>query len=162
MRDEAIIEGVRSATLPARLQRIGVPCADGEAEILIDVGHNPQAARELAAWLAQHPVVGASDALFSGLADKDLLAVIEPLLPHIRRWRLCGLATETPRGLSAEDLRQRLSGKLADAVVELHDSVPDALQAARAALRGGDRLLVFGSFYTAAAALRVLDARAPD
>ena len=158
----AIVEGVRKATLPARLQQIVLRLADGDAEILLDVGHNPQAARELAAWLAKNPAPGATDALFSGLADKDLAAVIEPLLPHIRCWRLCGLATETPRGLSANALLQRLAGVLVGAAVELHTDVPQALQTARAMLHVGDRLLVFGSFYTAAAALRVLDARTTD
>jgi dihydrofolate synthase/folylpolyglutamate synthase len=129
---------------------------DGDADILIDVGHNPQAARELAAWLMKNPSPGVTDALFSGLADKDLAAVIEPLLPHIRRWHLCGLVTETPRGLTANDLLQRLAGVLVGATVELHVDVPDALQDARTVLRAGDRLLVFGSFYTAAAALRAL------
>ena len=160
--EDAIVEGVRKATLPARLQQIVLRLADGDAEILLDVGHNPQAARELAAWLAKNPAPGATDALFSGLADKDLAAVIEPLLPHIRCWRLCGLATETPRGLSMNDLLQRLAGVLDGAAVELHPDVPQALQAARATLHVGDRLLVFGSFYTAAAALRVLDARSTD
>ena len=154
--DAAIVEGVRKATLPARLQRFALPLADGDAEILLDVGHNPQAARELAAWLAKNPAPGATDALFSGLADKDLAAVVEPLLPHIRRWHLCGLATETPRGLTASDLLQRLAGALAGATVVLHADVPEALQAARVTLHAGDRLLVFGSYYTAAAALRVL------
>ena len=160
--DEAIVEGVRSATLPARLQRTALRLADGDADILVDVGHNPQAARELAAWLMKNPSSGVTDALFSGLADKDLAAVIEPLLPHIRRWHLCGLATETPRGLTANDLLQRLAGVLVGATVELHVDVPDALQDARTVLRGGDRLLVFGSFYTAAAALRALQLDSAD
>jgi dihydrofolate synthase/folylpolyglutamate synthase len=159
--DAAIAAGVRNATLPARLQRIVLPTTGGaDADIVVDVGHNPQAARELAAWLATHPPSGATDALFSGLADKDLAAVVEPLLPFVRRWHLCGLATETPRGLAADDLLHRLASALADADVELHADVPAALQAARATLRAGDRLLAFGSFYTAAAVLRALDASA--
>lgn len=160
--DQAMVAGVRAATLPARLQRIALPCADGDAEILVDVAHNPQAARELAAWLAKNPASAATDALFSGLADKDLQAVVEPLLPHVRRWHLCGLATETPRGLTAQDLQQRLADALPGAVVALHVDVPAALHAAGTALRAGDRLLVFGSFYTAAAALRALDDHAAD
>jgi dihydrofolate synthase/folylpolyglutamate synthase len=160
--DEAIVEGVRTASLPARLQRIALPLAEGDADILIDVGHNPQAARELAMWLAKHPLPGATDAIYSGLEDKDLAAVVEPLLPHIRIWHLCGLASETPRGLGAEDLRDRLAGALDGATVELHADVPDALHAARTELHAGDRLLVFGSFYTAAAALRALQVDTAD
>jgi dihydrofolate synthase / folylpolyglutamate synthase len=63
----ALAQGVAGARLPGRLQRIA---RDG-VEIVLDVGHNPQAARELAAWLAAAPAAGRTHAVYAALRDKD-------------------------------------------------------------------------------------------
>ncbi len=151
--DAAIVEGVRSAHARARLQSF----IRNAVEIVVDVGHNPQAARVLAAWLAAHPPEGRTSAVFSALADKDLAGIVAPLLPHVASWWLCGLQ-DTPRGMTAAELSGRLRGALPAASVEVRDDVAMALAAALAAARPGDRVLVFGSFHTAADALRVLEA----
>lgn len=149
--DEAIVAGVRSARIGARLQSF----AHQGVDIVLDVAHNPQAARELAAWLAAHPARGATLAVFSALGDKDLVGVVAPLREHIQHWWVAGLH-DTPRGLAAAALAGRLQNVLADAHVECGDDVGQALSCACAQARPGDRVLVFGSFFTAAAALRWL------
>src|SRR5690606_17608785 len=73
--DPALARGVESAMLPGRLQRfdiVGTP-------IIVDVGHNPQAARELAAWLQAEPADGRTLAVFAALADKDVTAIVDAL-----------------------------------------------------------------------------------
>ncbi len=155
--DTAIAQGVASARIPARMQRFTIAVADGEAEAIIDVAHNPQAAQELARALAAQPTSGATDAIFSGLGDKDLPGVVGALAAQVRHWFLFGLDTETDRGLSAAQLRQRLGKTLVDTQITQCSDVTDALACAKHRLRDGDRLLVFGSFFTAAAALRLLD-----
>jgi dihydrofolate synthase/folylpolyglutamate synthase len=150
--DAAIIQGVGSARLPARLQsflRHGV-------EIVIDVAHNPQAARELAVWLVSRPAPGRTLAVFSALADKDLPGIVAPVLDQIAHWWLCGLH-DSPRGLTGDVLAERLSAPLNGRPVDVRANVDRALRAALDAARAGDRILVFGSFHTAADALRVLD-----
>ena len=154
--DAAIVEGVRAARLPARMQRI---VRDG-IEIVIDVAHNPQAAMQLAAWLVAHPVNGTTHAVFSALGDKDLRGIVAPVVGRVARWWFCGLH-DTPRGLSGEVLAERLGGALPDATVEVCPDVASALRAARSATAAGGRILVFGSFHTAADALRAL-AQAPQ
>ena len=151
--DAAIIEGLRTTRLPARLQR---SVHDG-VEIVIDVAHNPQAARQLADWLAAHPASGATFAVFSALGDKDLDGIVAPLLEPIARWWLCGLH-DTPRGLTGDLLADRLRVVLDGRVVAVLPDVAQALRAARGAAGAGDRILVFGSFHTAADALRALAA----
>ena len=151
--DAAIIEGLRTTRLPARLQR---SVRDG-VEIVIDVAHNPQAARQLADWLAAHPAPGATFAVFSALGDKDLDGIVAPLLEPIARWWLCGLH-DTPRGLTGDLLADRLRVVLDGRVVAVLPDVAQALRAARGAAGAGDRILVFGSFHTAADALRALAA----
>ncbi|GAB3088736.1 bifunctional tetrahydrofolate synthase/dihydrofolate synthase [Lysobacter terrae] len=147
----AVAEGVAHAQIPARLQRFE---RDG-VEVVIDVGHNPQAARELAQWLAASSARGPVHAVFAALGDKDARAVVQTLAPHIDTWHLAGLAEHGPRGLPVEAFAQRLSGTAA-AAGSRHATVEQALEAAIAAAAPGQRVLVFGSFHTAAAALQWL------
>ncbi|WP_225764574.1 bifunctional tetrahydrofolate synthase/dihydrofolate synthase [Stenotrophomonas sp. Marseille-Q4652] len=145
-------EGIASATLAGRLQAFE---RDG-VEILVDVGHNPQAARELAAALAARPASSRTLAVYAALVDKDVHGVVQALQPRVDQWLLAGLDGEGSRGQSAQALQARLQDTAA-AVAPVHDSVGQALQQALEQARAGDRVLVFGSFHTVAAALHVLD-----
>ena len=145
----AVAEGVATAQVPARLQRFD----RGGIEIVVDVGHNPQAARELARWLAASPAQAPVRAVFAALGDKDARSVVQALEPHIGTWHLAGLAEHGPRGLPVDDFAQRLAGTAAAEGMR-HVSVREALQAAVSAAEPGSRVLVFGSFHTAATALQ--------
>jgi dihydrofolate synthase/folylpolyglutamate synthase len=142
----AIARGVREARLPARLQCLQ---KTGAPDLVIDVGHNPQAARELARWLAEHPLRGRNLAVFGALGDKDVAGIVTPLTPHIAHWHLCALDADTPRGLDAAQLHERLPRVAHTA----HASVTAALDAAAASASVDDRILAFGSFFVAAPAL---------
>ncbi len=149
---EALAQGVRNARLAARLQRFVKP---GAAELIIDVAHNPQAARVLAQWLQEHPAPprGRNLAVFGALADKDVAGIVAPLAPYIARWLAGGLDADTPRGLLAADLAARMTSADVHAEVErLQRSGRRSKRAAHLA-RGADRILAFGSFFVAAAAL---------
>jgi dihydrofolate synthase/folylpolyglutamate synthase len=151
---EAIARGVEEAQVPGRLQRferVGVA-------VLVDVGHNPQAARELARWLQLSPVAGRTLAVFAALTDKDIGGVVAALAGQVDAWFLAGLEEAGPRGLAVDAFAARL-GDSAAAGGARHARVEDALAAALGQARAGDRVLVFGSFHTAAAALKVLQAR---
>jgi dihydrofolate synthase/folylpolyglutamate synthase len=151
--DAAFVDGVRAARLPARLQRF----VQGDVEVLVDVGHNPQAARALADALAASPAAGPTFAVFAALADKDIVGVVEALAPRVDRWWLAGLADAGPRGRDVDAFATALAGTSAAAGTRCA-TVADALSAARAAASPGARVLVFGSFHTAAAALAALQA----
>lgn len=142
-------EGIAAAAVPGRLQSRKV----GEVEVVLDVGHNPQAARALAAWLQARPAPGATRAVYAALADKDSRAVVQALEEHIAHWHLAGLAG--PRGQGAAALGERLAG-LAAAQGAQADDVAQALAQALAQSRAGDRVLVFGSFHTVAEAMQAL------
>ncbi|WP_425477348.1 bifunctional tetrahydrofolate synthase/dihydrofolate synthase [Lysobacter capsici] len=144
-------EGVAAARVPGRLQRFE---RDG-IEIVVDVGHNPQAARELAAWLRASPTTGRVRAVFAALGDKDVVGVVEALAEQVDDWYLAGLADSGPRGIGVDAFAERLRGSAADEG-QRHADVATALRAARAQAGEGDRILVFGSFHTAAAALEWL------
>ncbi|MGH8033018.1 MAG: bifunctional tetrahydrofolate synthase/dihydrofolate synthase [Luteimonas sp.] len=149
--DAALVAGVAGARIAGRLQRVE---RDGIA-IVIDVGHNPQAARELAAWLAASPLAGRTFAVFAALGDKDIAGVVNAMQSGIDRWFIAGLTEAGARGIAVDAFAQRLAGTAA-AAAERHADVDAALTAACDAARAGDRILVFGSFHTAAAALRAL------
>ncbi len=148
--DEAFSKGVASAMLPGRLQRVRHAAVD----VVLDVGHNPQAARELASWLQANPIGGSTRVVFAALADKDVQGVTGALADLPLQWFLAGL-TLGPRSQAAEQLAARLQDGIRQ-VASLHTGVAEALRAALDASAPGDRVLVFGSFHTVADALQVL------
>ncbi|MEO6104650.1 MAG: folylpolyglutamate synthase/dihydrofolate synthase family protein [Pseudoxanthomonas sp.] len=149
--DSALATGVGSATLPGRLQRFVI----AGTSVIVDVGHNPQAARELAAWLQAEPASGRTLAVFAALADKDGEGIVGALKDEVSEWLLAGLESVPGRGQSMDEFATRLAHTAA-AGGSRHVDVRAALNAAQAQAEAGDRILVFGSFHTVAEALTVL------
>ena len=140
-------EGVANARVAGRLQRF----ERNGVEVVVDVGHNPQAARALAEWLRAHPR-RRTLAVYAALADKDVAGVAQALAGVVDGWHIAGLSDAGPRGLGVDDFARQLAGTAA-ADAARHVGVDAALQAAMAQAGPGGRVLVFGSFHTAAAAL---------
>ena len=151
---EAWTRGIAEAQVPGRLQAF---TRDG-VEIVVDVAHNPQAAGELAAWLGAHPPAGHVFAVFAALADKDVAGIVARIAANVDRWWLAGLEDAGSRGQGVEALAASLAGTAASMAIRERDVVA-ALADACAQAQPGDRVLVFGSFHTVAAALHALDAR---
>ena len=151
--EAAFAKGVATATLPGRLQCLS---RDG-VEIVLDVAHNPQAARELAAWLRSRPPAP-TVAVFAALADKDAAAMVQALAGQVGHWYLAGLE-QAGRGQEVDSLAARLDGTVAGVATGVSSGdarVADALARAIAAVAPGGRVLVFGSFHTVAEALQAL------
>ena len=146
--EEVVARGVSATRLQGRLQRI-----PGEVEVIVDVAHNPQAAQQLAHWLIRNRGMGSTQAVFSALGDKDIPNLVAPLLTCVDAWRLAGLAEQSPRGLTVDALWRPIAGLLSRTLATRHATVGEALEAARRHAQPGDRIVVFGSFLTAAAAL---------
>ena len=148
----AYARGVATASVPGRLQHFdlqGVP-------VIVDVAHNPQAARELARWLQAVPVAGVTHAVFAALSDKDAEGMAAALQREVTYWHLAGLQQDAgSRAQAVESLAARLATSAAGSGSR-EASVAAALQAARRAARPGDRILVLGSFHTAAEAMHCL------
>ncbi|SOU02458.1 bifunctional tetrahydrofolate synthase/dihydrofolate synthase [Xanthomonas arboricola] len=147
--DAAWAQGIANARVAGRLQRSDI---DG-VQVLLDVGHNPQAARALADALGAQAHTGRTHAIYAALADKDVLGVVEALGAQVDHWALAGL--DGARGQSAQALQARLQGSAA-AQAACHGDVAGALRAVLAQASPGDRVLVFGSFHTVADALSAL------
>ena len=146
---EAVCRAFVETHLPGRFQHARF--RDGD--IILDVAHNPAAARLLADKLRLTPRKHLY-ALFGVLADKDIAQIIAPLLPVIDRWHVCELAG-TPRAASAEHISALLDNNGVSA--QCHSSVSDGLLSVIGQMGDNDLLVIFGSFYTVAGALQLLD-----
>lgn len=152
LEDAALARGVADAAVPGRLQRF----ERGGVEIIVDVGHNPQAAVALADWLRAKPK-RRTLAVYAALADKDAAGVVTALSDTVDGWLLAGTLDAGPRGSDAVALAQRLVGTAA-AGGSRHADVTSALAAALAQAAPDGLVLAFGSFHAASEALRSLNA----
>ncbi len=144
----AVREGLLAAHQPGRFEVI-----PGSPTWVLDVAHNPQASRALADNLSTLRPGGRVHAVIAMLEDKDVAAVQAALSPSVDGWFLAGL--DVPRGLSGLSLMQRFPG--GSDVRGVFGDVGEALAAARRDSTPEDLVLVFGSFYTVAAARQWLD-----
>jgi dihydrofolate synthase/folylpolyglutamate synthase len=141
--------GLLSAVLPGRFQTL-----PGRPLRVLDVAHNAQAAEALAATLRAQPIAGRTFAVCAMLRDKPMAEVARILAPQIAHWHVAGL--EGARGASAADMATALTAAGVTAGVSRHASVEQAYAAALTAAGVDDRVVVFGSFHTVGAILRVL------
>jgi len=153
---QAIRRGLVNVQLPGRFQVVA-----GRPLLVLDVAHNPHAARAFAQALKAHQSVarlrGATRAVFGMLRDKDVAAVVRALCEQVDHWHLVPTAGE--RGLAADGLDAVGFAELAATARTHHDSVAAALDEAMAQASSDDRIVVFGSFVIVADALRWLERR---
>jgi dihydrofolate synthase/folylpolyglutamate synthase len=143
----AVRDALVSIELPGRFQVL-----PGRPVTVLDVAHNVQAAHALADTVAAMGFHPQTLAVFGIMADKDIDAVIAALKPRVDRWLVATLPP--PRGATAMLLRRHLeqAGVIADAI-RTFDDAGAAYRAAREIAAEADRIIVFGSFLTVAAAL---------
>jgi dihydrofolate synthase/folylpolyglutamate synthase len=149
--DAAVRAGLAEFRLPGRLQIV-----PGEVSYVMDVAHNPQAARVLAANLERLPCAGESHLVIGMLRDKNHQAVLQALSGSARRWYFASLDGE--RGSPAARLAEAFAATGNTGAASTHESVEAALVAAAGAA-AGDRIIVTGSFVTVGAALSFLNVR---
>jgi dihydrofolate synthase / folylpolyglutamate synthase len=149
----AVEQGLGGVQLAARFQTIA-PAQPGAPTWILDVAHNPAAARVLAQNLQSRPTAGITLAVCGILADKDAAGVVAELRDCIDAW-WC-VSTDGERGRSGESLAQTVRSRVA-APVEAAQSTSAGCAAAMAHAKPGDRIVVFGSFHTVGPALDWLE-----
>ena len=123
------------------------------AKLYVDVGHNPDAARALAASLADLKSGSAELVVLLGmLEDKNPAQFVEALKPVVDRWWLTSLECE--RGLDAAALAARIGGSVN--IEKCFESPSAALDHALLSLHNPDIMLATGSFKTVELLLRAL------
>lgn len=144
----AIADGVAGADVAGRFQVL-----PGAIPLVLDVAHNAEAAAALAQTLAARPVTGRNLAVCGMLKDKPVGTVARAMDDIVDRWYCGGLPA--PRGLDGPELARRLSPVRGP--IAAYDDVGVAFAAAKMEAQDGDRIVIFGSFHTVEAVLRLND-----
>ncbi len=143
---EAVRRGLVEVELSGRFQFI-----PGKPQLILDVAHNPHAARSLAQNLANLPPAK-TFAVFAMLKDKDMAGVVRALDAQIDKWLVAGI--DAPRGATATELEQVLQNMQVRGEIIACDSILGALNQASNLAGENDRIAAFGSFYTVAEVMR--------
>ena len=146
---QAIRNGLAMVALTGRFQIV-----PGEPVLVLDVAHNPHSVSALAANLDAMGFYPTTHAVFGAMADKDLSAMFQKMLPLVDSWYFTDLPL--PRASSGAQLAELLAqiNTRKDVKASAHESPQKALDAAIDAAAPTDRILVFGSFYTVGGVLQ--------
>ncbi|HEY8593082.1 MAG TPA: folylpolyglutamate synthase/dihydrofolate synthase family protein [Sphingomicrobium sp.] len=150
----AMAAGIGWADWPARLQRLNQGPLTGEREVWLDGGHNPSAARQVAAFVKQKFADGRPlHLVFASLSTKDPRGMLEPFSTLVAGVHMVPIPEHAcfPPVELLEDARGL--GLRAEA----HEGVADALEQ----IPAGARVLIFGSLYLAGSVLKAND-QVPD
>jgi dihydrofolate synthase/folylpolyglutamate synthase len=143
---EAVRRGLVEVTLPARFQMV-----PGKPALILDVAHNPHAARALAKAMAALPPSPKTYAVCAMLKDKDIAGVVDALKSQVDGWLVAGI--DAPRGATADELGQVVDN--ANTAKSLRfPNATEALHQAYNLAGENDRIVAFGSFYTVAEVMR--------
>ncbi|MBZ0105179.1 MAG: bifunctional tetrahydrofolate synthase/dihydrofolate synthase [Sulfuricella denitrificans] len=137
---EDIRRGLLEAAIAGRFQVL-----PGRPVVILDVAHNPHAARALSENLRQMAQGGGKTiAVFAMLGDKDVTGVVAAMKDVVDLWLVSGI--NLPRGMGASVLAAHVAGAA-------HEVFPDIAAAYRHACQiagEDDRIVAFGSFHTVA------------
>ncbi|NCZ80066.1 MAG: bifunctional tetrahydrofolate synthase/dihydrofolate synthase [Burkholderiaceae bacterium] len=136
-----IRNGLALVELPGRFQVL-----PGKPTVVLDVAHNPHAAATLAQSMEAMTYHPYTYAIFGAMSDKDIDGVLKPMIDLVDYWYCTDLPT--PRAASAKDLAKRIQAMGKEALV--FSEPGKAFQSALDKAGEGDRIMVFGSFYTVA------------
>jgi dihydrofolate synthase/folylpolyglutamate synthase len=146
---ENIQQGLQSVTLMGRMQRV-----HEQPEVLLDVAHNPHAAKELAAWLKKNPRNGKTFAIFSILADKDIAGVVEIMSAELDEWHVVALSGS--RALSCEVLADKIKASGVQVPIYTYSDFRSAWNSVHLSAEKQARVVAFGSFLVVSGMLEIL------
>jgi dihydrofolate synthase/folylpolyglutamate synthase len=146
--DAALAAGIANAYLRGRFERHDVDGVDW----VFDVGHNPAAAVGLEASLRRLPAAARTWIVFAAMRDKDLAGVVQPFA-EADGWFVA--QANADRGATGVELAALLES-LGARRVHVAEDIAAACAGARGAARSGDRVVVYGSFFTVGAAMETL------
>lgn len=147
---EHIANAMLKVSLAGRFQTVS-----NSPQIILDVAHNPHAAKALAINLkAIRKPSGRTFAVFAMLADKDMHGVVEAVKEEIDVWYVAGI--DNVRGATANDLAAIVSAKNFKATIKIFENANIAYQQACIDVSENDKIIAFGSFYTVANVMQSL------
>ncbi|WP_305416626.1 bifunctional tetrahydrofolate synthase/dihydrofolate synthase [Photobacterium leiognathi] len=137
--EENIINGLKKAQLPGRMQRVSE-----QPLIIMDVAHNPHSAEYFANQLSkikQKEGKNKIHAVVAMLHDKDIASTIAAMRDTVDDWYPASLTG--PRAATAEEILQHLPANCVG-----FDKPESAFDQALTQAGKDDMVIVFGSFYT--------------
>lgn len=161
---KAIADAMREVTLAGRFQTVSTM-----PWVILDVAHNPHAAKALAKNLqaickdsGSHEMKkGRTIAVFAMLGDKDIPGVVNAVKEHIDSWYLSSI--DHIRSASVEMLAKNVRQVLPQAEISLFSSPAQAFQQACNDIEvcndrnGNDKIIVFGSFFTVSSVMQYMN-----
>ena len=135
--------------LPGRFQQVQ---HEGKT-LILDVAHNPAAAKHLSKQLLLTPIAGKTYGLLAVMDDKDCDQMVAALAATIDHWYVGSLLDNARAKPAAE-----LSAVIGQYGHQANNSasVQQALQEVLSVMNNDDRLVVFGSFFTVAQVMHAL------
>ena len=123
--------------------------------VLLDVAHNPAAARVLARNISQ--CSGAIYAVASVLSDKDWMGIVSELNDFIDEWFIAEIS-DNPRAANGQQLLEMVY--TCDRKGVCYASIQEAFLQAIAGATSDDKVVVFGSFHTVSTVLAFIEREA--
>ena len=148
--NQAAIDKLSAVRVPGRLNRRQV----GPVEVILDVAHNVESVSRLIRLMESNPVSGRTFAVFGVMGDKPIHDMLASCSGAFDEWHLIDLS-HVPRAMAVADLAHMLHP---ESVVGDHGPFSDIWDSIKMRSHAGDRVVVFGSFFSVGEALTVLEA----
>ncbi len=121
-------------------------------DIIVDVAHNEDAAKSLSENIRR---IGTNkiNVVLGVLADKDVYSIVEPFSSIVDHWYIGTINSE--RGMNADEIKYRINSIYKNKLsISTYTSITSAFEVAKTEQKNDMLLLVYGSFYTVAEALK--------
>lgn len=149
--DSSIYPMLASITLPGRFEQ---QLYRGH-QLILDVAHNPAAARHLAGSLQQTGCSGRTFMLLAMMGDKDCAGLISELESSVDAWYLVDFKN-LPRVMAASELARYIH-RQTGVEPAIYPSPEEGLNAILEVMSDVDRLVVAGSFLLVADVLKLIN-----
>jgi dihydrofolate synthase/folylpolyglutamate synthase len=146
LNNKAVVQALNNVHLAGRQQQLEI----NGVRIILDVAHNPAAAVALANSLP--PIAGRYKAVASVLADKDWAGIVAPLADVFDDWQIAEIS-DNQRATKGQTLLEVLYN--AGLSSNLHKTLEEAFLNALTQAAADDVVVVFGSFYSVSAVLKL-------
>jgi dihydrofolate synthase/folylpolyglutamate synthase len=149
---ECIYQGLAKARWPGRMQVLSQ-----NPLLIVDSAHNPAGTQILSQAISDLNGYRRLYLVFGVMKDKDWRSMLQMLGPLAAKVILTRPPTE--RAADPIHLKEEMATKFGE--IEVREEVGEAISLARSLAKEEDAILIAGSIFTAAEALRVLGARVP-
>ncbi len=144
---DGLLEAVSKVRLAGRLSVLEV----NGLRVILDVAHNTESVRRLVDFLRKNPCQNATRAIMGVMRDKPVRDMIAACAGVFEDWRVVDLC-DVPRAMAAAHLANEIGAERVVAAGAFNEVWADVL----CNCQPGDRIVIFGSFFTVGEAFDLL------